>query len=115
MSVEEILLAEMTTGMLDGEHVHTPTAEEARAMGELEPHTLVRGNGAEDESGPGFDDSVGDKDNVVVAGVKVGNVTKMKLNWLALENVQLRGEKGMEEMKIGQVRFRHKCRREREI
>ncbi len=61
-----------------------------------------------------FRDSVGDED-VVIAGVKVGNVTKMKLNRLLLENVQLRGEKRMEEIKIGQVRFRHKCRRKREI
>ena len=115
MSVEEILLAEMTTGMLDGECVRTPTAEEACAMGELGPHTLVPGSGAEDESGPAFNDSVGDEDDVAVAGVKVGNVTKMKLNRLALENVQLIVEKQVEEMKIGQVCFRHKYRRKREI
>jgi hypothetical protein len=61
-----------------------------------------------------FRDSVGDED-VVIAGVKVGNVTKMKLNRLLLENVQLRGENRMEEMKIGQVGFRHKCQRKQEI
>jgi hypothetical protein len=45
MSVKEILLAEMTTaGMLDGERVRIPAAEEAQAMGELEPHTLVAVN-----------------------------------------------------------------------
>jgi hypothetical protein len=115
MSAEEILIAEMTTGMLDRERVRTPTAEEARAMGELGLHTLVPGSGAEDESGPAFDDSVGDEDDIIVAGVKVRNVTKIKLNQLALENVQLRGENRMEEMNIGQVRFCHKCRRKREI
>jgi hypothetical protein len=93
MSVEEILLAEMTTGMLDGDRVRIPTAEEAQARGELEPHTLDPLNVAGDESGPAFDDNDGDNDDVVVAGVKVGNVSKMKVNRLSLENVQQRGEK----------------------
>jgi hypothetical protein len=35
MSVKEIQLAEMTTGMLDGEQIHILMAEEAQAMGEL--------------------------------------------------------------------------------
>jgi hypothetical protein len=109
MSVEEILLAEMTTGMLDGDRVHIPTTEKARAMGELEPHTLDPLNAAGDESEPAFEDKNGEDDDVVVAGVKVGNVSKMKLNRLSLENVQQRGEKRMQEMKIGQVRFCHKC------
>jgi hypothetical protein len=96
------------------EHISTPTAQEAPAMGELEPHTFAPGSGAEDESGPAFDDSVGDGD-MVVTGVKGGNGKKTKLNRLALDNVQLRGEKRMEEIKIGQVRFRHKCQRKRKI
>jgi hypothetical protein len=48
MSVEEIILAEMTTGMLDGDRVHICTAEEAQARGELEPHTLDPLNAAVD-------------------------------------------------------------------
>jgi hypothetical protein len=109
MSVEEILLAEMTTGMLDGDRVRIPTTEEAQARGELEPHTLDPLNAAGEESGPAFDDNDGDNDEVVVAGVKAGNKSKMKLNRLLLENVQQRGEKRMQEMKIGQLRFRHEC------
>jgi hypothetical protein len=51
--VKEILLAGMTTGMLDSEqHVRTPMAEEVCVMGELEPHTFIPESGAEDESGP---------------------------------------------------------------
>jgi hypothetical protein len=84
MSVKEILLAEMTIGMLDGEQVCIPTAEEAQVMGELEQHTLVTVNGAGDESVPALDDNNGDKDDVELAVVKVGKVSKMKLSWLAL-------------------------------
>jgi hypothetical protein len=40
--------------MLDGERVGFPTAEEAQAMGELEPHTLVPVTGVGDKSGPAF-------------------------------------------------------------
>jgi hypothetical protein len=54
-------------------------------------------------------------DDVEVTGVKVGKVSKMKLNWLALENLQLRGENGMEEMKICRVCFCHKCQQKREM
>jgi hypothetical protein len=89
-SVKEILLAQITTDMLEGEQVCIPTAEEAQAREELEPHTLKSVNAAQDKSGPAFDDNNDEEDNLVVAGVKVRNMLKVKLNRLALDKVQLR-------------------------
>jgi hypothetical protein len=115
MSAEEILLSEMTNGMLDGEQVETRMDQETLAMEELEPLTWATMMVAEDESMPTVDGINRNEEDVEVAGVKIRKVTKMKLNRLALENVQLRGEKKMQEMEIGKVRFWRKCRRKREI
>jgi hypothetical protein len=51
MSVEEILLAEMNTGMLDGDCVPTPMAKEARAMRELNCTPSYQGVGQKRSQG----------------------------------------------------------------
>jgi hypothetical protein len=101
--------------MLGEEQVETRTDQEELAMEELEPLTWAKRMVAEEESSLTVDGINHNKEDVEVTRVKIGKVTKMKLNRLALENVQLRGEKKMQEMEIGKVRFRRKCRQKREI
>jgi hypothetical protein len=101
--------------MLGEEQVETRTDQEELAMEELEPLTWAKRMVAEEESSLTVDGINHNKEDVEVTRVKIGKVTKMKLNRLALENVQLRGEKKMQEMEIGKLCFRRKCRRKREI
>jgi hypothetical protein len=78
MSAEEILLSEMTNGMLDGERVETCTDQEELAMEELEPLTWAMMMVVEEESLLTVDGINRNQEDVEVAGVKIGKATKMK-------------------------------------
>jgi hypothetical protein len=73
MSAEEILLSEMTNGMLDGERVETCTDQE-----ELAPLTWAMMMVVEEESLLTVDGINRNQEDVEVAGVKIGKATKMK-------------------------------------
>jgi hypothetical protein len=72
MSAEEILLSEMTNGMLDGERVETRTGQEELAMEELEPLIWATMMVAEEESLLTVKGINRNEEDVKVAGGKIG-------------------------------------------
>jgi hypothetical protein len=72
MSAEEILLSEMTDGMLDGERVETRTGQEELAMEELEPLIWATMMVAEEESLLTVKGINRNEEDVKVAGGKIG-------------------------------------------